>query len=81
MLNRPLKTNVALSAIEQSAPNSHAWLSHYIADLEKRLFTATTGLKLAAADEAERTGKLETKYDSYLLPLNTDVTEQEVTPL
>lgn len=81
MLNRPLKTNVALSAIEQAAPNSHAWLSHYIAVLEKQLFNVTTGLKLAAADEAERTGTLETKYDSYLLPLCLDVTAQEVTPL
>ena len=81
MLNRPLRTKVALSAIEQAAPNSHAWLSHYIAELERQLFNVTTGLKLAAADEAERTGKLETKYDSYLLPMNTDVTEMEVTPL
>lgn len=76
MLNRPLKTDVALSAIEQCAPNSHAWLSQYLTELEQHCFQLRTGLLKAAADEAQRTGNQQTQYDKYLLP---SVTAQEVT--
>lgn len=75
------KTTMALTMIESLSPNIHDWLKGEITRLEAANQKLRTGLLLASADEAERTGKLETKYDSYLLPLNTDVTEQEVTPL
>lgn len=75
------KTTLALTMIQSHSPNIHDWLKSEITRLEAENQKLKTGMLLAAADEAERTGKLETKYDSYLLPLSNDVTEQEVTPL
>lgn len=75
MTNRPLKTKVALQAVAQHCPNSHAWLSQCIAHLEQCCFTLRTGLMLACADEAARTGNLATKYDSYLLSWD-DISQQ-----